>query len=124
VHQFISLGLAGAAGALSRYFLASFIQRFGGEQFPWGTLTVNAIGCLLFGLVWTLAEDLVISGQTRFIILTGFMGSFTTFSTFAFETQQLLRESEWLAAGFNVVGQNIVGLAAVFLGITLGRWLS
>ncbi len=84
------LCFAGAAGTLARYGLAGLMQRLLGESFPWGTLTVNALGCFLFGVVWMLAEDrLVISGQTRFVILTGFMGAFTTFSTFAFETAAL-----------------------------------
>ena len=69
--------------------------------FPRGTLVVNAAGCLLFGRVWCLGEErLVISGKTRLIILVGFLGSFTTFSSFAFETGQLLRDFQrWLAAG-------------------------
>jgi CrcB protein len=118
------LALAGAAGTLSRYGLAGLVQRICGESFPWGTFAVNAIGCFLFGLVWTLAEErLIISGETRFIILTGFMGAFTTFSTFAFETNELLRDSEWLLAFGNLIGQNALGLVLMFLGLALGRWL-
>lgn len=82
------------------------------------------MGWFLFGLVWTLAEEpLIISGQTRFIVLTGFMGAFTTFSTFSFETGELLRDSEWLLAFGNLIGQNVLGLAFMFFGLALGRWL-
>jgi fluoride exporter len=117
------LAVAGAAGALSRYGLSGFAQRIAGERFPWGTLAVNVVGCFAFGIIWTLADDrLIISGQTRFIILTGFMGAFTTFSTFAFETGELLRDSEWRDAALNLLTNNVVGILGVFLGIAVGRW--
>ena len=87
-------------------------------------MAVNALGCFLFGLVWTLAEDrLLISGRARFLILTGFMGAFTTFSTFAFETSQLLDDSEWGLALANLLGQIVICLTCVFLGLMAGRWL-
>ena len=118
------LAVAGAAGTLCRYGLGSLVQRYCGTAFPWGTLAVNALGCFLFGLVWMLAEErLIISGPTRFIILTGFMGAFTTFSTFAFETSAFLRDAEWLPAVANLFGQNVLGLVCVFLGLIVGRWL-
>lgn len=118
------LALAGAAGTLARYGLTGLVQWLAGEKFPWGTLAVNVFGCILFGLVWTLAEErLLISGQTRFIVLTGFMGAFTTFSTFGFETGEFLRDSQWLAAAGNLVVNNGAGILGVFLGFALGRWL-
>ncbi|MBI1901371.1 MAG: fluoride efflux transporter CrcB [Planctomycetia bacterium] len=118
------LAAAGAAGTLSRYGLGGLVQRLCGESLPWGTLAVNALGSFLFGLVWPLAEErLIISGQTRFIVLTGFMGAFTTFSTFAFETSDMLRESEWLYAAGNVLAQNVLGIACLLLGLTLGSRL-
>jgi fluoride exporter len=66
-------------------------------------------------------ERLVISGETRLIILTGFMGAFTTFSTFAFETAEQLRASQWLYAAGNVGGQVVLGVLALFPGMALGR---
>jgi fluoride exporter len=118
------LAVFGALGTLARYGLSGWVQRLGGAGFPWGTLAVNALGCLLFGLVWALAEErLLISGQTRFILLTGFMGAFTTFSTFAFESSQMLRDGEWLLAGLNLVAQNLLGLLCMAAGIAVGRWL-
>jgi fluoride exporter len=117
------LALAGAAGTLSRFGLSGLVQSFAGEKFPWGTLAVNVVGCFLFGLIWTLAEDrLIISSQTRSIILIGFMGAFTTFSTFAFESGAMLRDSEWRDAALNLLANNVVGIAGVFLGIAVGRW--
>ncbi|MBI3866529.1 MAG: fluoride efflux transporter CrcB [Planctomycetia bacterium] len=118
------LAAAGAAGTLARYWVAGAVQRLCGEAFPWGTLVVNVSGCLLFGIVWTLAENrLVISPQTRFVVLTGFMGAFTTFSTFAFETTQMLADSEWIRAMGNIVLQNVVGIAAVLVGFAVGRFV-
>ena len=116
------LAVAGAIGTLCRYGMSGFLQRVCGAGFPWGTMAVNLLGCLLFGFIWTLAEErLIISGQTRFIVLTGFMGAFTTFSTFAFESDALLRDSEWLLAAGNILGQNVLGMLCVFLGFFIGR---
>ncbi len=119
------LFVAGGIGCLARYGLAGFVQRLYGGEFPLGTLIVNLLGCLLFGFVWTLADDrLVISGETRFIILTGFMGSFTTFSTFAFESNVLMRDSEWLYFSGNLLLHMVVGLLAINLGMVLARFAS
>lgn len=122
--ELLLLAAAGALGTLSRYWTMGLVQRFAGASFPWGTLVVNASGCLLFGVVWTLAEErLLLRGPTRFIILTGFMGAFTTFSTFAFETGQLMRDSQWLQAVGNVALQNVLGLVCLFVGFSLARLL-
>ena len=116
------IALAGALGTLARYGLSALVYGIMGQKFPWGTLAVNAIGCFLFGLIWVLAEErLVISGQTRFVILTGFMGAFTTFSTFGFESAVLLRDSEWMLATLNVVGHIALGIICVFAGFAAGR---
>jgi len=116
------LAAAGAVGTLARYGVAGVVQRALGGAFPWGTLVVNAVGCLLFGLVWALAEErMVISGETRAILLVGFMGAFTTFSTFAFETSAMLRDAEWSFALANVLSQNVLGIVCFFAGLALGR---
>ena len=118
------LAAAGAVGTLARYGVSGLASRFNGGEYPWGTLAVNAIGCFLFGLVWMLAEDrMLISGRTRFIVLTGFMGAFTTFSTFAFETAAMARDSQWWMSVANVLGHNVAGLALVLLGMVVGRLL-
>lgn len=126
-HTLARLGwllLAGGLGSLARYTLSGWTQRIYGGELPVGTFVVNLAGCLAFGFVWALAEErLVISGQTRFLILTGFMGAFTTFSTFAFETSALLRDSEWLLALGNLLAHNVLGVAAVIVGIAVGRLL-
>ncbi len=121
MEKVILLALSGALGTLARYYLAGGIQRLNGLDFPLGTFGVNMIGCFLFGLVWALAESrLVISGETRVIVLSGFMGAFTTFSTFIFETGGLLQTAQWALAALNVGGQLITGVLALWLGMTLG----
>ena len=116
------LGAAGALGALARYGLSGVVQKACNAEFPWGTWAVNIAGCFLIGFVWTLAEErALISPQVRLIVLTGFMGAFTTFSTYIFETGQMVRDSQWLWAGANLVGQNVVGLGLLYLGMLAAR---
>jgi CrcB protein len=118
------LGLAGAAGTLARFGLYGLVQRLADTSFPIGTLAVNALGSFLFGIIWPLAEErLLISPDARRILLVGFMGAFTTFSTFAFETGQLAREAQWAAAIGNITAQNILGIGLFLLGLSLGRLL-
>lgn len=116
------LAVAGAAGTLCRYGLGSAVQRLSGSKLPWGTLAVNVLGCLLFGLVWSLADERqLISRQTRTVLLVGFLGAFTTFSTFAFETAAFADDRRWLSAAGNVLLQNTAGILAVFIGLWIGR---
>ena len=118
------IALAGALGSLSRYGLQGLVQRQAASLFPWGTLAVNALGCFLFGLVWALAEEKgVLGAQARTILLIGFMGAFTTFSSFAYETVQLVRDAQWMLAAANVAAQNVLGFAALVLGIAAARAL-
>lgn len=116
------LVLAGALGTLARYGLAGFIHRINGASFPWGTVVVNLTGCFLAGLLWSLFENRwAVSGETRTIVLVGFMGAFTTFSAFILETGELLRSAEWLHAAANITVQNSLGVVALFIGAALGR---
>lgn len=120
--KILLLSLAGALGTLARYWLSGAVQKALGIDFPWGTWAVNVFGCLLFGLVWVFSEErFLLSGQTRLIILVGFMGAFTTFSTYIFESSQLALDGQWLYVAANLIGQNIAGFAALFLGILIGR---
>lgn len=118
------LALAGGLGSLSRYGLAGAVQRMAGSAFPWGTATVNVLGCFLFGLLWALGETrLGLSGEVRAIVLTGFMGAFTTFSTYIFETRGLAADAQYLPALLNVLGQTLVGFACMLGGLAAGRAL-
>jgi fluoride exporter len=118
------IAAAGALGTLARYWVGGAVQRFTGASFPAGTFVINLVGCFFFGLIWALTtERFNVSGETRMIVLLGFMGAFTTFSSFIFETLELLKDSEWLLAGLNMIGQNVLGLIGLFLGWTLGRMI-
>ncbi|MDP8243985.1 MAG: fluoride efflux transporter CrcB [Candidatus Hinthialibacter antarcticus] len=118
----ILIAVAGAAGTLSRYGLSTLVSSILGSDFPWGTFIVNIVGCFLFGLIWSLEEHhLALGPQTRVIILTGFMGAFTTFSTFIFENNQLLSTSQWIHLSANLVLQILIGLAALAVGIHAAR---
>ena len=120
--KFVYLSLAGAAGTITRYCLSGAIQRNITTTFPFGTAVVNIVGCLLFGLFWAFMENrLSITGQMRMVIFVGFFGAFTTFSSFIFETSQLLDESQWLWATGNILFQNVIGMACVLTGLAVGK---
>lgn len=116
------IALAGGIGSLARYLVGSNVQRLTGPAFPWGTFAVNIIGCLLFGYFWGLETFRnAISSETRAIILVGFMGGFTTFSSFAFESYSLLRDGSYGMAAVNMLSQNVLGIVSVWGGIALAR---
>ena len=120
----VLIALAGALGTTARYGLGGFVQRLSGGDWPWGTLFVNVVGCFLFGLVWTLADErLVISEEAKLVVLGGFMGAFTTFSTFIFDTHGFIRDAEWALAFGNIAVQTLVGLGFLFVGVMAGRVL-
>ncbi len=124
IQRLVLIGLAGALGTLARYGLGGMVQRLVGGDLPWGTLFVNIIGCFLFGFVWALADErLLISQETRIVMLGGFMGAFTTFSAFIFDTGGFVQEAQWLMATGNVLVQTGIGLMSLFVGVLVGRGL-
>jgi len=122
ITKLILIAAAGAAGTLLRYLAGGAVQRLSHGAFPWGTFAVNMAGCLFFGLVWSLAEERVlISPGARTVALAGFMGAFTTYSTYMFETAAFLRDSQWAFAIGNIALQNVAGLLFVLVGFAAGR---
>ncbi len=118
--KYLLLAAAGAAGSLSRYLLAGFVQSFAGSGFAWGTLSVNLIGCFGAGLLFALGERYgVFSEAVRSALLIGFFGAFTTFSTFALETWLLLREGAWWLAAGGFLAHNALGIGAVILAVAI-----
>jgi CrcB protein len=122
IQKLMLLALAGALGTLARYWVAGLVYGIKGAASPWGTAAVNLIGCFLAGLLWVLFESRwPVYGETRVLVLVGFMGAFTTFSAFILDTGELLRSAGWMHAAANVAMQNVFGVVALFLGVMLGR---
>ena len=116
------IAIAGAAGTLTRYGVGSLFQRQGVTGMPWGVFAANMIGSLLFGLIWAMSEERGwISENARLVILVGFLGAFTTFSTFAFDNVQMARASEWGWFAANLVLTNLGGLAFIYAGFKITR---
>ena len=108
--------MAGGVGTAARYGIVTVFGRFNAaDSFPWAIFTANMVGCYLFGMVWQAAEGKTLfNDHVRLAILVGFMGAFTTFSTFAFDNAQLVKASRWGALALNLALNNGVGLAMVF----------
>lgn len=116
------LALAGACGTVSRFAVCELAAKSKAAHLPIGTFAVNIIGSFLFGLIYILAQRKInIGHETRVILLVGFMGAFTTFSTFAFETARMLKSSQWILAFGNVLGQTVLSVIAVAMGALLGK---
>jgi CrcB protein len=120
----IMIAGAGLLGTLLRYWLSGFVARQYGETFPWGTIAVNLIGCLLTGVVFFLTETQFLASPTaRMVLLIGLLGGFTTFSSYGLQTFTLLRDGEFGLAILNVVTSNTLGLVMVWLGYLLAKVL-
>lgn len=116
--KLIFVGLGGFVGALSRYFLSGWLQQASRSvHFPYGTLGVNLLGCFFIGGLATLVETKgVLSPEMRCLILIGFLGSFTTFSTFGLETMNMFRDGRMFLPFVNIVMHLAVGFTAVWAG--------
>lgn len=119
---FIALG--GAIGALMRYGISGWVQQWTKSPFPWGTMVVNIIGCFIIGICGALLAGSHLRAEYRPFILIGVLGSFTTFSTFGYETFLLINEEQFTKAGLNILLNNLVGLAAVWIGYRLTEQLT
>ncbi|MFN3240901.1 MAG: fluoride efflux transporter FluC [Planctomycetota bacterium] len=113
----LSVAAAGALGALCRYVATVLLRSLLGEG-PWPVAVVNVVGCFGFGLCWALLHERV-SQTVSVAVLAGFFGAFTTFSAFAFDGHQLLDERRVASFALNVLLQNVLGVAALWLGMTL-----
>ena len=118
----VAVVLAGAAGAASRYGLDGLVSSRTGGQFPWGTFVINVSGCLLIGFLSTaLTERFTIDPSLRIGLTVGFVGSYTTFSTWVLESSQLAQTGSLMIATLNIVGSVVAGWVAVVAGAALGR---
>ena len=111
------VGIGGCLGSIARYWLSGLAHRWFGSGFPYGTLLVNLIGCLVLGGIYGLVEyRQMFSPNTRLFLSVGILGGLTTFSTFGYETFAQLRDEEYALAAANVAANVIVGVAAVMAG--------
>lgn len=118
------IGFAGFLGATSRYHLEGWVSNRWPAAFPWGTFVVNVSGCFLLGFVFTLlTERLLPHPDVRSAVTIGFVGAYTTFSTFAFEKVRLGEDGAVVMALGNVVASVLAGITAVWLGTVIGRTL-
>lgn len=114
------IGLAGILGAIARFGLSALWNPTSASVFPWGTFFCNLTGCLILGFI-TFAEKLPIPTRLRLPITTGFIGSFTTFSTFSYETMSMLNHGHMILAALYVLGSLWGGLVAAWMGVCIGE---
>ena len=115
------VGMGGFIGSIVRYWMSGYVQQLTTHTgFPLGTLAVNVLGCFIIGVLSQLAEDYgIFTSEARLLMFTGFLGGFTTFSTFSNETMNLLRDGQTLLALGNLTGHIVLGLGAVWLARSL-----
>jgi fluoride exporter len=119
--NYIIVFIGGGIGSIARYFLSKSIYQIFGPVFPMGTLIINLSGCLLIGFLYGLFDITVVPPNFRLFCLVGFLGGFTTFSSFGLESVNLLIDREFSLAIVNVIVSAIAGLVLVYGGMVLSR---
>jgi CrcB protein len=120
--KFLVISAGAVLGANARYWIADWAAQRFGANFPYGTLIINFLGSFLIGLFLTLVtERLMIDARWRLLISVGFLGAFTTFSSYMYESFNLLSKGQWLAGLINLFGSTVLGFLAVGLGVYLGK---
>jgi fluoride exporter len=120
--NFLAISVAAIVGANLRYLLSRIAARHLGPVFPFGTLFINIIGSLIVGffIIWT-TERVLIDPRWRLLVVIGFCGSFTTFSSYAFETMAYFEQGQWGLMVVNILSNNVLCLVAALAGMGLGR---
>lgn len=120
--NYMFVGLGAALGGIGRYWLSGLVQNMLPSGFPFGTLSVNVIGSFILGMImFTVEAEVFIRPEYRLFWAVGMCGALTTFSTFSFETLQLVRDAEFAAAGLNVLLNVVLTLVALILALGLVR---
>ena len=120
--KLLYIGLFGGLGCVSRYLLTFWTQQLMGRNFPYGTLMVNVSGSFLLGMLLTLGvRQFPVSEELRLGLSVGFLGGFTTFSTFSYQTLMLMEEGSYWSAGANILFSLLLCLAGVFAGMLVAR---
>ena len=121
----VLIAVGGAAGAVARYLVDMTISQRWPSAFPWGTLAVNLSGSLVLGVLFALTvERGVLPASSRAPVMIGFIGAYTTFSTFMLESWRLVEDGAVGLAVANIVGSCLLGLVAVFIGLAIGRGIA
>lgn len=119
--KILAIAAGSLAGGFGRYYLSGFVSRIGGPSFPYGTLLVNLTGCFLIGFFYAWSEEM--NPETRLLLMAGFCGAFTTFSTFILETSALLKNGQTLAAFLNLFLSIVLGFLLFRIGAALGEFI-
>jgi CrcB protein len=124
VQKYLLIALGGALGSVARYWVGSTVGSRMGIRFPYGTLIVNMSACLVIGFTLTwLGERIEISSTWRYLVPVGFIGAYSTFSTYEWETLETLRSGAFLLAALYAGGSVVLGLGATWCGAALAEWI-
>ena len=124
MEKFWLISAGAVLGANARYWLGDWAAQKWGAGFPFGTLLINLSGSLILGFFMTLAtERFLIDPRWRLLFAVGFLGAYTTFSTYTYESFNLLSRGQWLPGLLNLLGSTLLGVAAVGIGVFLGKLL-
>jgi fluoride exporter len=122
--NYVWIALGAVVGASARYFLSTYIGRHFSTVFPYGTLLINITGSLILGFFLVYAsERVLLDPRWRLLVAVGFCGSYTTFSSYAFESFALMEQGQWILMGLNILSSNALCLAGVLAGAALARGL-
>jgi CrcB protein len=122
MEKFVLISIGAALGANARFWMADWAARKWGSAFPYGTFLINVTGSLLLGFFMAIAtERFLVDPRWRLLFAVGFLGAYTTFSTFSYESYNLLVRGQWGLGLLNVLGGTLLGIGAAALGVYLGK---